>query len=222
MGRAVDDDEPVRTAPAGLSRVVEELAGTTGGVAPVNRLLFGMCCSTAEDADGEVATTVVAELARRYLRAVRSHAAGAPVARSWQVLLDEPRAAPPSPLRTTLAGVHALAGHDLAPAVVSACTLLGRAPGPAERDVTDRISAALADAVHQAARTGGDRDPEAAAAARGLALLLGRRDAWRHAELLWALRGRPAEAEAERAAFDWRTSVVGQGLLGDVARVREE
>lgn len=214
----MNDDNGVMPAgpvPAGLSRVTDELAGAIGGVEPVNRFLCGVCDTVVAAGGCEVAATLTGELARRYLRAVRGRAAGAAVPRSWQVLFDHRDG---SPLRMTLAGVHTVVAHDLAPAVVSTCTLLGRTPGPTERDAADRISAALADVVRAASRAVGDRDPDGAAAARGLELLLGRRDPWRHAELLWTLRGRPAEAEAERAALDWRTSVVGLGLLGEPAR----
>lgn len=199
------------------------LAGLVGlladepGVAPVDRVLTGLAAAVGRDRC-DVAAAVAAELARRYLRAVRCFTGGAPVARSWRVLFRwwEPGVSSPparSPLRATLVGVAVLAGNDLAPAVVSTCTLLGHAPGPAECDAVDTILLVLADIVRDAVRAAGDGDPDGAEAAEGLLLLLARRDPWRVAEHLWTLRGRPAEAEAERSALDWRTSAVGRALL---------
>ncbi len=188
------------------------LLGDAPGVAPVDRVLTGLAAAIGGDrCDGTAA--VAAELARRYLRAARCFIAGAPVARSWQVLFRWWEPGVSSPLRATLVGAAVLAGNDLAPAVVSTCTLLGRAPGPVECNAVDTISLALADIVRDAVRAGGDRDPDGAEAAEGLLLLLARRDPWRVAEHLWTLRGRPAEAEAERSALDWRTSAVCRALL---------
>lgn len=191
------------------------LLGGGQGVAPVGSVLTALAATVERDGgrDGDVTAAVAAALARRYLRAVRCHAAGAPVSRSWQVVFRWWEPGVSSPLRATLAGVAVLAGNDLAPAVVSTCTLLGHAPGPSERDAVDTISLALADIVRDAVRAGGAGDREGAEAAEGLLLLLARRDPWRVAEHLWTLRGRPAEAEAERSALDWRTSAVGRGLL---------
>ena len=215
----MNDENPI-TVRAGLSRVINELGGTTAGVAPVDRVLLDLCDAVLAGGGDEIAAAVTAEIGRRYLRAVRDRAARAPLARPWQVLFDHWAAGQRDPLRMTLAGVHTVAGHDLAPAVVSVCTLLGRPPGSAERATADRISAALSEIVCTACRVDGAGDPDRVAAGQGLVLLLGRRDPWRHAELLWTLRGRPAEAEAERAALDWRASVVGRGLLGWAAPAR--
>jgi hypothetical protein len=197
---------------AGLVR----LLGDAPGVAPVDGVLTRLAAAVGGDrceAGAEVAAAVASELARRYLRVVRSHAAGAQVPHSWQVLLRWWEPGVSSPLRATLAGVAVLAGNDLPPAVVSTCTLLGHAPGPDESDAVDAVSVALADLVLDAVRAGGDADPDGAEAARGLLLLLARRESWRVARHLWSLRGRPAEAAAERSMLDRRTGAVVRALL---------
>lgn len=207
-------NDATRAGAVTLAGLVELLAGGPG-VAPVSRALTGLAAAVRTEVDDEcdVTAAVAAELARRYLRTVRRHAAGAPVSRSWQVVFQWWEPGVSSPLRATLAGVAVLVGNDLAPAVVSTCTLLGRAPGPVERDAVDTIARALADLVRDAVRAHGECDPDGAEAAQGVLLLLARHDAWRLAEHLWTLRGHPAEAEAERSALDRRTSAVGRALL---------
>jgi hypothetical protein len=207
---------PSAADPATLQSAVLVLTGepAVGGVEPVNRLLIGVCAAVPTDDGGDDLTAMVtAELARRYLRAVRAHAAGAGVPRSWQMVFEQCGAGTSSTLRTTLVGVHTLAGQDLAPAVVRTWTLLGRTPGPSARRATETISTVLAGIVRDAARTERERDPDGVAAARGLALRLGRCDAWHRVELLWTLRGRPAEAEAECVESDRRTCAEGRALL---------
>jgi hypothetical protein len=187
-------------------------AGRRGeGVGPVNRLLTGVVGAAVDDvgADREFAAGLVTELAKRYLRAVRSHARGRPVPTAWQEVIDRWDPATADPGRIALAGGLTLVGLDLAPAVVSICTLLGRTPGPVERADVQMIIGLIAHRLEAA----GAGDPGSGADDAGLGLLLSHHDAWRQAEHLWAVRGRPSEAEVERAAMDWRAGLVARGLL---------
>ncbi|WP_346275695.1 DUF5995 family protein [Pseudonocardia sp.] len=203
--------------PQGIVDVLARLqagadAGRRGeGVGPVNRLLSAVVGAAVDDvgADREFAAGMVTELAKRYLRAVRGHARGTPVPRAWQEVIDRWDPATADPGRIALAGGLTLVGLDLAPAVVSICTLLGRTPGPAERADVQTIIGLIAHRLEAA----GAGDPGAAADDAGLGLLLSHHDAWRQAEHLWALRGRPSEAEVERSAMDWRAGLVARGLL---------
>jgi hypothetical protein len=214
---AIETGEPGR--PCGAVEAVARLqdgadAGVRGhGAGPVGRLLTAVAAPDVEavdaEADGEFRSALLAEMARRYLRAVRAQARGSEALRVWQVVLSRWEGGARDPARIALAGAHALVCYDLPPAVVSACTLLGRSPGLVEqaavRAVTDRI-ARLANDTAADARSRDD--------ARGLALLLSRSECWRQAEHLWTLRGRPSEAEKERAALDWRAALVARALLG--------
>lgn len=210
-----DPDRPggVVDAVAGLQEGAD--AGVRGhGAGPVGRLLTALAAtddpaaSVPAQPDTEFRAALVAELARRYLRAVRAHARGSGAPRVWQVLLSRWDGGPGDPARTALAGAHALVSFDLPPAVVSACTLLGRSPGPVEQAVVQAVTGQVARLANEAADTRSDDD------ASGLALLLSRSESWRQAEHLWTLRGRPSEAEKERAALDWRAALVARALLG--------
>ncbi|TWF74468.1 hypothetical protein FHX44_11349 [Pseudonocardia hierapolitana] len=187
-------------------------AGVRGhGAGPVGRLLTAVAvCDEAPAQDTEFRAVLVAELARRYLRAVRAHARGSGTPRVWHVLLGRWEGGSGDPARTTLAGAHALVCFDLPPAVVSACTLLGRGPGPVEQAVVQAVTAQIARLANEAAASDSRSDDDAS----GLALLLSRSECWRQAEHLWTLRGRPSEAEKERAAMDWRAALVARALLG--------
>jgi hypothetical protein len=213
---------PGRTgaAPGSLVEAVERLqagadTGAHGhGAGPVGRLLTAVACScddTGGAADREFRAALLAELVRRYLRAVRAHGRGTATPRAWQVVLDRWAGPAGNPARTVLAGAYALVGSDLAPAVVSACTLLGRTPGRAEQAVVhalvDRI-VGLAEAATAGADTATRAD------ARGLAMLLSRSEGWQQTEHLWSVRGRPSEAAKERAALDWRAELGARALLG--------
>ena len=215
-----DPDRPggVVDAVAGLQQGAD--AGICGhGAGPVGRLLTAVAApddvsaSGSAQPDGEFRAALVGELVRRYLRAVRAHARGSGAPRVWQVVLSRWEGGAGDPARTALAGAHALVCFDLPPAVVSACTLLGRSPAPAEQAavqaVTGQIARLANDAAAAAATDTGSRDD-----ASGLALLLSRSECWRQAEHLWTLRGRPSEAERERAALDWRAALVARALLG--------
>jgi hypothetical protein len=213
-GAAVPGD-PDR--PGGVVEAVARLqegadAGVRGhGAGPVGRLLTAVAvCDEAAGQDTEFRAVLVAELARRYLRAVRAHARGSGTPRVWQVLLARWEGGSGDPARTALAGAHALVCFDLPPAVVSACTLLGRGPGPVEQAVVQAVTAQIARLANDAAATDSRSDDDAS----GLALLLSRSECWRQAEHLWTLRGRPSEAEKERAALDWRAALVARALLG--------
>lgn len=188
-------------------------AGVRGhGAGPVGRLLTAVAVpdEAAPRLETEFRAALVAELARRYVRAVRAHAKGSGAPRVWQVLLSRWEGGTGDPARTALAGAHALVCYDLPPAVVSACTLLGRGPGPVEQAVVQVVTAQIARLANEAGAATSGSDDDAA----GLALLLSRSECWRQAEHLWTLRGRPSEAEKERAALDWRAALVARALLG--------
>lgn len=210
-------DEPVT-----VEAVLEQLAALQSeldetdrpdGLRVVNQLLTDVTRAIRDGLAGslfldrEFAATLTVELVKRYLRAVRNHSRGAPAARAWQVLLDRRRISGVGPRQFALAGVNAVVDHDLAPALVSTCTVLGSRPGAAERFDIDSLAAVITQRL---------RIEHGAAAddALGIEFLVSRHVVWRQAEHLWALRGRPAEAETEAAAIDWRAGMVGLGLLG--------
>jgi hypothetical protein len=217
------NDGPGDSGPATPAAVVEALARLTpdadahrrgAGAGPVNGLLTELAtavggCDGA--ADPEFGSALVVELARRYLQVLRDHGRAAVVPRVWQVVLDAWAGPAPDVERITLAGAHALAGHDLPPAVVSTCTLLGRTPGPAERADLQAVVVLLATLAGDAARR--SPDPGVLDGAAVLELLLTRGECWRQAEHLWRVRGRPSEAERDRDALDWRAALVARGLL---------
>ena len=218
--RASGPIEPV--TPDAIVHVLSRLqpgadAGCPGeGAGPVNRLLAEVVEAASIDGDlapdGEFVAVLVTELAKRYLRAVSGRTRGLPVPRAWQEIFDRWDPATSDAARITLAGGLTIVGHDLPSAVVSACTLLGRTPGPAERAAVQLIVALVADTVRETAAAAAL--PATADVAGGPGLLLSsRNDAWRQAEHLWAVRGRPSEAEKERAAMDWRAGLVVRGLL---------
>lgn len=193
-------------------------AGARGqGAGPVGRLVTAVAAPDVDGVDGvegievdaEFRSALLAELARRYLRAVRAHARGIGAPRVWQIVLSRWECGDGDPARTALAGAHALVCFDLPPAVVSACTLLGRSPGLVEQAVVRAVTDRIARLANDTAADTRSRDD-----ARGLALLLSRSECWRQAEHLWTLRGRPSEAEKERAALDWRAALVARALLG--------
>ncbi|MCH6169444.1 DUF5995 family protein [Pseudonocardia alaniniphila] len=191
-------------------------AGRRGdGAGPVNRLLTGVVEATVEagsTVDPEFVAVLVTELARRYLRAVSCYARGARVPRAWREVLGRWDPENIDPARITLAGGLTIVGHDLPSAVVSTCTLLGRTPGPAERAAVQMIVGLIADRLRD------DAAVVALLGSDGVGVLLSRHDAWRQAEHLWAVRGRPSEAEEERAAMDWRAGLVARGLLATHSR----
>jgi hypothetical protein len=183
------------------------------GAGPVGQLLTAIADAGDDgppDAAHEFRAALLAEVVRRYLRAVRGHARAAEAPRVWRLVLDRWEAGAGS-ARTTLAGAHALVGYDLAPAVVSACTVLGRAPRRAERavvrDVVDLVAGVVGDAA-------ADSDPLTRADAHDLVRVWARGEHRRRAEHLWVVRGRPSEAERERAALDARVALEVEALLG--------
>jgi hypothetical protein len=145
----------------------------------------------------EFETVLVRRLVHRYLKVVADAAAARPIGWTWRLLLDPP----PAPRgRRAVAGVAALLGYDLTLAFASTCTVLGRDPGSREREAHGRVAGMLgARACELVRRTGGPADVAVAARLGGPAH---REAARRRAECLWTLRGRPAEAEAERDALD--------------------
>jgi len=153
------------SAPDGLGEAgVDE----DGAVAAV---LAGLLAAGGDD----LTAAVVEELVRRHQRAC----AGGAVALAWQ--LAERCHPGPEP-----AALTALVGFDLPVAVVSACTLLDRPPGPVERDRAELLARRIAEGLDRPGT--GPRVP------------------WAEVELLWALRGQPAAAEAGRADLDRRVA----------------
>ncbi|OLT21733.1 hypothetical protein BJF78_34075 [Pseudonocardia sp. CNS-139] len=210
------------STPAGVADVLARLRPAAdahrrgAGAGPVNGLLAGLAGAVGRlpGPDAEFGCTLVVELARRYLEAVRGHGRGTAVPRVWQVVLDAWTGDVPAG-RIALAGAHALAGLDLPPAVVSTCTLLGRVPGPAERGDLETVVGLLSGLACDSARN--DPDDATADGVRGLESLLTRGESWRQAEHLWSVRGRPTEAERDRDALDWRATLVARGVLGAAA-----
>ena len=147
--------------------------------------------------DLEFEAVLVRRLAHRYLKVVADAQARRPVPRTWQLLLEPPPVRPP---RLALAGVGTLIDYDLTLALVGACTVLGRTPGSRERDAHARVAEVLGTCLRELMRRTGDAVEQAAAG--GLDGPAPRGAAWRRAEHLWTLRGRPAEAEAEAEALD--------------------
>jgi Family of unknown function (DUF5995) len=216
IGKGGPDSGGVIEAVVGLQDGAD--TGARGhGAGPVGRLLTAVAApDEAAEVDAEFRAALLGGLVRRYLRAVRSHARGSAAPRVWQIVLSRWEGGVRDPTRTALAGAHALVCYDLPPAVVSACTLLGRNPGPIEqavvRAVTDRLARLANDTV---ATNTAAPDTRSCDDARGLALLLSSSECWRQAEHLWTLRGRPSETEKERAALDWRAALVARALLGN-------
>ncbi len=155
----------------------------------------------------EFEAVLVRRLADRYLRVVADAAAGRPVARSWEPLVNLPSAAP---ARLVLAGVRTLLYYDLTLAFAGACTVLGRDPGPQERAAHTRVATMLGTCVRELVRRAGGAAETAAAGQ--LDSPQARTAALRRAEHLWVLRGCPAEAEEERDALD-REVRAGVGRL---------
>lgn len=184
------------------------------GLACVNRLLTAIVQEVRDRLglvfdDPEFGATLVVQLTWRYLQAVGDLRTDTAVPRSWRVLLDRRDAADITAEQFTLAAVSTLIHHDLGPALVSTATVLGRSLGPVEKADCDALVAVVAERARML-------ETETAQDA-GFAAALSRNGAWRVAEHLWTLRGRPVEAEAERAALDWRVSMIGQALLRPVS-----
>lgn len=229
-------DEPAPARPATIDVVLERLetlqrrAEARGphhhddGLACANRLWTAVVrevrdrlCAGGSFVDPEFTTALVVQLTGRYLRAVDEARAGAAAPRSWRVLLDRRDAADVTPVQFVLAGVNALVHHDLAPALVSTCTVLGRTLGQTGRTDCDTFTGVVTEHLRRtvravrAVRAGCGADDHDAVA------VVSRNEVWRLAEHLWTLRGRPVEAAAERAAIDWRVSMIGRALLAPAA-----
>ncbi|MHA6794377.1 DUF5995 family protein [Pseudonocardia bannensis] len=191
------------------------------GIARVNHL----CTEVTRDVldglaagsfvDPEFAAVLDVQLMVRYLRAVRDDALGATVARSWRVLFERRAVASIAPVRFALAGVNAQVNHDLAVALVSTSTVLDRPPGAVERQDFTTLTHVLAERLrrHAGEQPGGGPGGAVDDDVVGLVAELSRGASWRRAEHLWTLRGRPGEAEAERASIDWRASMIGRAIL---------
>lgn len=173
--------------------------------------------------DGEFLAQLDVEFARRYFVAVRADAAGQWVPAAWRVLLQRRADRSISPLRFAMAGVNAHVDYDLAFALVSTCTVLGRTLTAAERvdyDAINTIFAGHMAGLRQHFEDHFQREldqglfTELADGAGDLSVVMSRDAAWHRAEHLWTLRGRPEELERARAAIDWRASMLGLGMLG--------
>ncbi|WP_214369827.1 DUF5995 family protein [Pseudonocardia sp. H11422] len=164
--------------------------------------------------DPEFAAALDVQLMVRYLRAVRDDALGVAVARSWRVLFER-RALSITPLRFALAGVNAQVNYDLAVALVSTCTVLGRSLGAVERQDYVTLTRVIAERLrrHARERLGGTPDGAIDDDVAGLVGDVSGDATWRRAEHLWTLRGRPVETEGERACIDWRASMIGRAIL---------
>jgi tRNA pseudouridine55 synthase len=128
-------------------------------------------------ADDDLTAAVLEELLRRHRR-VASGTVAVPLA--W-------RAAARAGGRAAV--LAALVGLDVPVAVVSACTLLDRPPGPVVRARAERLADRLA--------AGLVADP---------GHLPGPGARWAEVERLWALRGQPAAAAQERSELDRRVA----------------
>ena len=187
---------------AGAVAVLNGLRPGMPGVPAVTALLVALAASVvaaqpgpvwsgADESVGEFAGTLTVQLVRPYLRAVRAAGCGQrlpevwwPVFEAFRLGIDQPRLA--------LAAGHALVDHDLPIAVVSSCTLLGCAPGEAQRRQAVALAAVLAAGAPESDESGW----------------------WAQVQRLWAVRGRPAETAAERSALEQRVVLAGRALLG--------
>lgn len=134
--------------------------------------------------DPEFGVVLATESARRFLQAM-----GCPqtAPRCWQAIVAS-RADPTVDAdRFTAAAGAASLRHDLAAAVVSTCTVLGTTPAAAERTDTAAIVTLVATHLPKAHLPVGITTFTAV---------------WDAAVRLWAVRGRPAAADAHRAELD--------------------
>ena len=200
-----------------LEEILEQDYGRRDGLTCFNHLYLGVTrgirAQLDDDrfSDRDFLVRLDVELARRYFRALLADATGGTVPRSWAVLVERRSHERTDPLEHAVVGVNAHVNFDLAPAVVRTCTVLGRSVlGPAERAdhraVNDVFVLHLTELIE---RVGGRSDGTVADAPAVLA----REVAWRQALELWDQRSRPTEYEREVDALDWRTALIGRGLL---------
>lgn len=161
------------------------------------------------------------EFAKRYFNAVYADATGADVPRSWAVLFQRRSNPNIDPQLFAIAGVNAHVNFDLAFAVVTTCAKLGCSYTDTEvhsdyQAVNDIFAQNMADLrQHFEGWLGRLLDKNIVKRALNnvddLTVVVARDAAWHRAELLSALsdaeRGRMAEV------IDWRTAMVGRGVL---------
>lgn len=191
---------------------LRELARENGGYRPDGlaeaRRLVGAALTDALDdldagrtfADEEFTVTLLGRLARRVLAATGDPPA-VEVPRAWQVVRERRHDPHIDRTRFAVAGAGALVNHDLPNAVVSACTLLGRVPGPVERADGEALVAAVA--VRIAHLPGAGR-------------MLPMHDVWEAVGRIWPVRGRPVEARVRREMIDREAERVTRAVLETV------
>ena len=171
--------------------------------------------------DPEYLARLDVEFARLYFTAIRTHAArGAATPRSWQVMLDR-RADDIDPMRFAIAGVNAHVNRDLAFALLATCEKLNRTFGDTEypdyKAINDIFAEHMSD-LRQHFENRFERVLDKAVFddladdAGDVTVLLARDAAWRRAEQLWTMRGKP-EFQRESEAIDWRASMIGRAIL---------
>ena len=171
--------------------------------------------------DPEYLARLDVEFARLYFTAIRADAAGGTATpRSWQVLFGR-RGDDIDPMRFAVAGVNAHVNRDLAFALLATCEKLDRPFSEAERADYNAINDIFAEHMSDLRRHFENRFErvldkavfdDLADDAGDLTVLLARDAAWRRAEQLWAVRGKP-EFHRESAAIDWRASMIGRAIL---------
>lgn len=202
-----------------VARLQEGLDGERGacdGVACFNRLYQRIVhdvraqLDDAGPVDRDFLARLVVEFAGRYFQALRTDAAGGTPPRSWVLALDRRPRGRVTPEDRAVVGITVHVNLDLAPAVVRACTVLGRSvPGPDERADFRALHDAAVEHTGRLLASGGRGD----AVVADVPVLLDREAVWRQAVGLWGQRSRPTEYERELDALDQRTALLGRGLL---------
>jgi hypothetical protein len=156
-----------------------------------------------------------------FLQVPQAIAAGKPVARSWEPLVDA-RALPLFPLQFALAGMNAHINHDLAVAVVDTCRQRNREPesGSIHADF-DRINGVLAELVAPIRAEFLDKTVvQYGAPLAPLANILtnfsmdrARDAAWASALTLWAVRDVPIVAQVTEQTLANTVNLVSRQLL---------
>jgi hypothetical protein len=152
-------------------------------------------------ADEEFVRVLLTQLARRSLDAVGERPA-ADVALAWRVLREHRLDAGGGATRVASAAANAVVNHDLPLAVVSTCTLLGRAPGALERADSEAFVAVVTEHVERLM----EADP-------GGRVRLPVDGSWACVGRLWVVRGQPVAARERRDAIDRNAGLLGWNLL---------
>ncbi|MEU6406509.1 DUF5995 family protein [Streptomyces sp. NPDC046985] len=194
------------------------------GIAVFNRVYLAVTeavdqrLAAGRFANPRAAAALDARFAERYLSAVDAAARGRRAPACWRPLLQLRRHPGVRPLQFALAGVNAHIGHDLALAVVDACTELECEPADLEGDF-DRVGDLLA-ALEERVREDLMPGPDLLQVADPLTHLLGawsleraRDAAWSSARALWALRRVPDVAEEFAQRLDAAVGFAGRLML---------